>query len=51
VNKINEPFQSFRCEFTFCRKFDADFFEMFEKLMKDYSTLDDYCDVEVNVDG
>uniref|UniRef100_A0A914P9G0 Uncharacterized protein n=1 Tax=Panagrolaimus davidi TaxID=227884 RepID=A0A914P9G0_9BILA len=51
INKINEPYQSFDCEFTFCKEFNAHFVQMFKKLMEDYSTPDEYCTVEVHVDG
>uniref|UniRef100_A0A914PBS1 Uncharacterized protein n=1 Tax=Panagrolaimus davidi TaxID=227884 RepID=A0A914PBS1_9BILA len=51
INKINEPYQFFNCEFTFRKEFNADFVQMFKKLMKDYSTPDEYCTVDVHVDG
>uniref|UniRef100_A0A914QKZ6 Uncharacterized protein n=1 Tax=Panagrolaimus davidi TaxID=227884 RepID=A0A914QKZ6_9BILA len=50
VNKMNEPYQSFRGDFTFCKEFNAHFVQMFKKLMEDYSTPDEYCTVEVRVD-
>uniref|UniRef100_A0AC35FS94 Uncharacterized protein n=1 Tax=Panagrolaimus sp. PS1159 TaxID=55785 RepID=A0AC35FS94_9BILA len=48
VNKTDEPYESIHCKFTFYKEFDADFVQMFEKLMEDCRTLDWTSDVSVD---
>uniref|UniRef100_A0A914QG78 Uncharacterized protein n=1 Tax=Panagrolaimus davidi TaxID=227884 RepID=A0A914QG78_9BILA len=52
VNKIDEPYQSFHCTFTFCKEFNADFVQNLKKFMEGCSTFNEFdFTVDIDVDG